>query len=39
MKRQEPHDIMTRNEIHQFLREQAKENKAVIYVSSDLHEI
>lgn len=32
-------DIMTRNEIHQFLREQAKENKTVIYVSSDLHEI
>ena len=32
-------DIMTRNEIHQFLREQAKENKGVIYVSSDLHEI
>ena len=32
-------DIMTRNEIHQFLREQVKENKGVIYVSSDLHEI
>lgn len=32
-------DIMTRNEIHQFLREQAQENKGVIYVSSDLHEI
>ena len=32
-------DIMTRKEIHQFLRDQVSENKGVIYVSSDLHEI
>lgn len=32
-------DIMTRQEIHQFLRGQVGENKGVIYVSSDLHEI
>ncbi|MEK3888792.1 sugar ABC transporter ATP-binding protein [Bacillus sp. FSL K6-3431] len=32
-------DIMTRNDIHNFLREQAIEGKGVLYVSSDLHEI
>jgi len=32
-------DIMTRQYIHDFLREQAGEGKGVIYVSSDLHEI
>ncbi|WP_342433388.1 sugar ABC transporter ATP-binding protein [Neobacillus sp. FSL H8-0543] len=32
-------DIMTRIEIHEFLRGQVNENKGVIYVSSDLHEI
>ena len=32
-------DIMTRKEIHQFLRDQVKDRKGVIYVSSDLHEI
>ncbi|KOP71946.1 sugar ABC transporter ATP-binding protein [Cytobacillus solani] len=32
-------DIMTRKDIHQFLRDQVSENKGVIYVSSDLHEV
>lgn len=32
-------DIMTRSEIHLFLKEQASFGKGIIYVSSDLHEI
>ncbi|WP_174727532.1 sugar ABC transporter ATP-binding protein [Mesobacillus harenae] len=32
-------DIMTRADIHLFLKEQASEGKGVIFVSSDLHEI
>ena len=32
-------DIMTRNEIHLFLRNQASEGKGVIFISSDIQEI
>lgn len=32
-------DVMTRNEIHHFLQQQAKQNKGIIFISSDLHEV
>lgn len=32
-------DIMTRSEIHAFLRKQAEEGKGVVFVSSDINEI
>lgn len=32
-------DIMTRNEIHLFLRNQASEGKGIIFISSDIQEI
>ncbi|OPA80918.1 hypothetical protein BVG16_00785 [Paenibacillus selenitireducens] len=32
-------DVMTREEIHRLLREQANQNRGVLYVTSDIHEI
>lgn len=32
-------DVMTREEIHRLLREQARDKRGVVYVSSDIHEI
>jgi ribose transport system ATP-binding protein len=32
-------DVMTRSEIHLFLKNQALQGKGVVFVSSDLHEI
>jgi len=32
-------DVMTREEIHRLLRQQARDKRGVVYVSSDIHEI